>query len=261
MPVNSTVPGHYDPIFLRNSAKVYNNFGSERNLSGGLDLVYPVADYDAMQAAIARYPVEHLAIELPERVDAIVALRKVKMEAFQFMGMTIGLDPDTRGNLTGACLGLMRSPDIPHIDWQVTPGMFVAIPREVVMAMADSAFRYIQACFTHARVLTDAVQAAKDINELAAIDINKGWPQDAVPVPEGLPPVPDLPPVDPDPVEDPDPETPADPPAEEDPQVEPPVEQPDTPTEPEPETPADPPEEEVPQVEPDAPPAEDEEPK
>lgn len=176
MTTRTTLPTDYDPRFIATKADTADNFGYD-SVGGHTILVYPLDKFDAVQAAIASYPVDHLEVERPVAIADIADLRRQKIESFKFNGVPISLDPETRANLSGAALGLMRNQDVLEIDWQIQPGVFVSLPANVVLAMADAAFRYVQACFTHARALTEQTMAAPDIFALRAIDIEAGWPE------------------------------------------------------------------------------------
>ncbi len=176
MPTSIFMPADYDPLFIRDQAGAAAAFGYERR-GDQIELACALEKFDAVQEAIANYPVAYLAVERPAKIDLLADWRRTKIEAFTVQGMTIPLDPETRGNLTGAALGLMRCPDVLEIDWQVQPGVFASLSRDLVLGMADAAFRYVQACFTRARQLNEEILAAKDIFELRAIDLEAGWPQ------------------------------------------------------------------------------------
>jgi len=176
MPTKVSIPADYDPLFIRDQAGAAMAFGYEAR-GEVTDIVFALDKFDAIQEAVAAYPVAHLAVELPPLIELIADYRRAAIEKFKLGDATIALDPETRSNLTGAALGLMRCPDILEIDWQVQPGVWTSLPREMVLGMADAAFRYVQACFTRARELTQLAQAAKDIYELRAIDPSEGWPE------------------------------------------------------------------------------------
>ena len=176
----SILPVSYDVSYIIQKVGLFNHYGYETK-EDGIHFVYPVANYDAVMAVINSYEVDYCEVLLPKILADIDRTRKVKVLAFDFMGMQIIMDTTTIANLTAAVVGLDRQPDRTHINWQIGAGKFASIPRAVMYAMADQAFLYVQSCFDHAKALTETALAAKNISELNAINVESGWPSDPVP--------------------------------------------------------------------------------
>jgi hypothetical protein len=140
----SILPLNYDIPFIIKKAGVVNHYGYE-SLEDGIHFKYQVSDYEKVQAVITAYPVDYLSVIRPIIIESLVNKRQEVVLNFSFNGIKQPLD-------------------------QIT------LPRVVIFAMADLAFIYLQAAFTRQRELTDMVMAAEDIFDLAAIDINTGWP-------------------------------------------------------------------------------------
>jgi hypothetical protein len=180
----SILPSTYDVQYIVEKAGLYNHYGYEPH-EDGIHLVYPIASYEEVISAIQSYEVDYLEIMLPKKLDEIDTKRKAT------------LDTTTVANLTGAVVGLERHPDRPCINWQYGAGKFFAIPRDMMFAMADAAFAYMQSCFDHAKQLTERALAAQNITELGAVNVDAGWPGD-----ETVPPVEPTEPVEPEPVDE-----------------------------------------------------------
>lgn len=171
----SILPVTYDLPYIIKKAGVVNHFGYE-TLSDGINFKYQVSDYEAVQAVLATYPVDYLAVARPIVLNALVAKRYERFMAFTFGGAPIPLDQNTQTNLVGVAVGLQRNTTIDHFDWHIGDGVFVTFSRDILFAIADLSFIYVQQCFTHQRELSNQAIAAADIFELANININAGWP-------------------------------------------------------------------------------------
>lgn len=171
----SILPLNYDIPFIIKKAGVVNHYGYE-TLEDGIHFKYQVSDYEKVQAVISAYPVDYLAVIRPIIIESLVSKRQEVVLNFSFNGIKQPLDQITQTNLAGAAIGLQRNESILQFDWHLGGGKFITLPRVVIFAMADMAFVYLQAAFTRQRELTEQVMAADDIFDLAAIDINTGWP-------------------------------------------------------------------------------------
>jgi len=175
----SILPSTYDVQYIVEKAGLFNHYGYEHH-ADGIHLVYPIAEYEQVNAVIQTYEVDYLEVLLPKKLLEIDTKRKSKVMGFTFSGLAITLDTTTVANLTGAVVGLERHPDRAFINWQYGSGKFFSIPRDMMFAMADAAFAYMQLCFDHAKGLTERCFEANDIIELEAIDVNAGWPGDTI---------------------------------------------------------------------------------
>jgi hypothetical protein len=173
----SILPAHYDLDFIIKSANVLNHFGYEAK-DDGIHFRYQLDDYDAVQAAIASYPVDYMTVMAPMLINFVSRKREQEAASFKFNGITVPLDAVTIGNLTAAVVGLERNEDVAGVDWSLGKGVFIQLTRDIVFAMADAAFRYIQACFSAQRTIVEQIKAAADIEELRLIDIanHEAWP-------------------------------------------------------------------------------------
>lgn len=163
--------------YIIQKAGVTNHFGWELK-EDGIHFKYRFDDHDAVQSVLNTYPVDYLAVALPRVIDAITEKRKQSILGFTFGGLPVELDQTTQTNLVGAAVGMTRNPSITHLDWHLGYGVFTTLPRDLLLAIADASFAYIQDCFSRQRQLTEAAVLAKDIFELKDIDIHAGWPRD-----------------------------------------------------------------------------------
>jgi hypothetical protein len=62
------------------------------------------------------------------------------------------------------------------IDWEAQPGVFAALDLDTLEAVGKAIGAHVQACFSRSKQLCEAAMAAADAEELAAVDIEAGWP-------------------------------------------------------------------------------------
>ena len=91
-------------------------------------------------------------------------------------GALIRTDATSQGKITGAVSLFQADPTLAAIDWEAQPGVFVALDAATMTAIGIAVGRHVQACFSHAKAFSLAIDAAADIAALDAIDINQGWP-------------------------------------------------------------------------------------
>lgn len=91
-------------------------------------------------------------------------------------GQTINTDENGQAKLTGAVMLFDKDPTLAAVDWEAQPGVWVTIDQATAEALGVAVGRHVQACFTHARQLSEAIASATDAAALSAIDINAGWP-------------------------------------------------------------------------------------
>jgi hypothetical protein len=166
------VPADWDVRFLFRKARTVQGFGlgGIREEDGQLAVEFHAPDYAAVMASIESYPVDRLEVDLPAKLAAISAERDRRIRNFEFMGVRLDLEGDTKRDLADAALGLMRNPDVEGIDWSMGGGEFVFLSREALLGLADLAFRHIQQTFAGHRRLAVAAKAAADIHQLALVD-------------------------------------------------------------------------------------------
>lgn len=176
----SNIPIGYDVNFIAQYCAIQIT-GFTQLQDGSTQITYRNPDgsgnFERVSQTIDNYAVEYLPVALAAKIADISALRNEKIQAFTFMGMTVVLDVEAKGNIVGAVAGLDRNPDVPGVDWSLGGGVFIFLPRQVVYALADASFLYVEGCFTTSKELVATCKACQDINELAGVDITQGWPQ------------------------------------------------------------------------------------
>ena len=176
--IRSIVPGDYDADFILAEAGNPNHAGWMHNEDGTRLIAYHPNDHAAVIAVIDDYPALYLAKKAkPDARRQIGEIGRQKARAFTFNGVSLDLDQGTEARIGGAVTYLTRNEGVAELHWDLTgDGDFITLPREAVLAMGDAAGAHVQACFAHRKALTDAVNAAADLEALAAIDLQAGWP-------------------------------------------------------------------------------------
>ncbi len=174
-PALTIIPSDWDTDFFLQLTTVTNSYGFDFQ-ADGIHFRYLAEDFDAVQAAVTNYPVQYLSVKRPLVLIDLKNYRDNKILNFTYNGTPVPMDPESRANLTGAALGLQRNPDVTQIHWKIAEGTYVALPAAMVLDMADQAFKFVEGCFSHEADLASQINAAADINALAAIDITQGWP-------------------------------------------------------------------------------------
>lgn len=180
MLTNIQIPVRYDPAFLKELAGITGNrvwgvgIGQEE---GTRTILFHSDDTDALTDAVNGYDAAWMARAKGERIEEVAEARKAAIiETFSFNGMSLKLDSDTENALSKAYAALERQPAGTAIDWEVSRGNFVPFDLPTVAAISDAAFAHVQACFTNAKRLTVAINAAADLEALEAIELD-GWPE------------------------------------------------------------------------------------
>jgi hypothetical protein len=125
--------------------------------------------------------VELPALTLNEAKAAAMAAIRSKRWAVEtggvvINGATIRTDETSQMKLNGAVALFANDPTLTAVDWEAQPGVWVQVDAATMKAIGVAAGRHVQACFSHARALSEAVNAAADQAALDAIDIGAGWP-------------------------------------------------------------------------------------
>lgn len=170
MTSQSTIPAYYNTAFIFAKAGVTNHFGYNEGEEETV-LRYRIEDYDAVQAALASYPVDYLSVMVPAMLEEVAARRDQIVQSFTFNGMPVALNDKTIANLTAATVGLERNAGVEAINWAISKEVFVSIPRAAMFAMADAAFNHVQNAFTAQMTIAQEIVAATDIEALRVIDI------------------------------------------------------------------------------------------
>ncbi|CAK0740320.1 DUF4376 domain-containing protein [Azospirillaceae bacterium] len=130
---------------------------------------------------VAAKTADDLAAELAAEKAGVKArvnaLRRQRVEdGIEVAGTRLRADGDTRANLTGALALFAADPTLTAIDWEIQPGQWLAVDPAALQALGVAVGRHVQGCFSRARALHAAIDAASDPAALRAIDLAAGWP-------------------------------------------------------------------------------------
>lgn len=186
MSMKSVLPASWDDKFLLRKmieAGVNNHIGADRvrNIDGveELHLAYPVWGAEAVYNIIEAYPVQYAEQVQKARMRAqITELRWQKQqEPTNLNGIALQTDDVTVGRITAAVVLMDAAPNSPQSRrWKINETTWVDVDRSSLVAMGAAIAGHIEACFQNEEALHILVNGAQDINDLAAIDIESGWP-------------------------------------------------------------------------------------
>jgi hypothetical protein len=109
------------------------------------------------------------------RIADLAAIRYTHETAgISLAGSTIRTDRESQALVTGAWCRAQQHPDV-LIDWKGESG-WTQINAATVNALADAVGAHVQACFSRERALYGQITAATTVAEIAAIDLEAGWP-------------------------------------------------------------------------------------
>lgn len=109
--------------------------------------------------------------------EAVRAMRRaVEVGGTTVAGSPIRTDEGSRGNITGAVALFDNDPTLTTIDFEAQPGLWVTLDEATMRAIGVAVGRHVQACFSHARSLDEAITEAADNAALDEINIGAGWP-------------------------------------------------------------------------------------
>lgn len=108
--------------------------------------------------------------------EAISAKRKaVETGGIEVAGATIRTDATSQAKIAGAIAFAAADPELVEIDWEAMPGVWITLDVAALTAIGVAVGRHVQACFSQARALSQAVTSAGTHAALDAINIEAGW--------------------------------------------------------------------------------------
>jgi hypothetical protein len=177
----SIVPSTYDVDFIMGkfvAAGVTNHFGY--SIEGdGIHIRYRAEDFDAAQSVLDAYQTQYADEVLRDRlVGEVTALRRVKQAMpTMFMGMAVPTDDVTVGRITAAAYLMSANPQSPQTRrWKIANGVWVDLDKTALVGMGTAIASHIQDCFEREEALHTVLASAETVDDLAAIDIEAGWP-------------------------------------------------------------------------------------
>lgn len=113
-----------------------------------------------------------------EMREAVRAQRwRVETSGVSVGGVIVQSGETSQAKIQGANLLFELDPSLDAIDWEAQPGVWTSMDRDTVRMMGVLTGRHVQACFSQARALHEAIAAAPDHAALDAINIYQGWPE------------------------------------------------------------------------------------
>lgn len=115
--------------------------------------------------------------QIRQRRLAELAQKRWEKEAggITFNGMSVATDAVSQTKIIGAVVGVQMDP-LSSIQWKMADGTFATLDAAAVTAMAMAVRAHVQACFDNEAVLKAEIEAAETAEEIAAVDLDAGWP-------------------------------------------------------------------------------------
>ncbi|TIW97782.1 DUF4376 domain-containing protein [Mesorhizobium sp.] len=93
-----------------------------------------------------------------------------------FGGVPVKTDRESASKLTAAYIKADKDAGYSIPNWKVAEGVFVTLTAATIIATGDAVTAHVQACFDREAALTAEILAAETPADLAAIDLESGWP-------------------------------------------------------------------------------------
>lgn len=128
--------------------------------------------------SLAEYPGPSFEQRKTEMIAAVRAKRwEVENGGVEMIpGVVIQTDVVSQSKVAGGVQLFQNDPTLTHVDFEAQPNQWVTMDAATMTQIGIAVGRHIQACFSNARLLQEAIQAAVDVDDLALIDIESGWP-------------------------------------------------------------------------------------
>lgn len=138
---------------------------------------------DVFTAAVAMTPTAYVAPTVSladQKAGALAALAARRYHAeisgATFGGNAIPTDRVTQAKLTAAYIKASADVNYQIANWKSPDGTFATLDAVAITALANAVHDHVQACFDHEATLSAAINAATDATELAAVNLETGWP-------------------------------------------------------------------------------------
>jgi len=131
---------------------------------------------DALAASVAEAVTAPIAEIKMHLIDTVASRRRAAEGAGVMIGARLFLtDAITQGKLTGAVVAAILDPAY-SVNWKLNDGSFVTFQAGDLIAAGQAVRAHIQGCFDREKFLIEAIAAAGTMEQLAAIDLDSGWP-------------------------------------------------------------------------------------
>lgn len=122
-------------------------------------------------------PIEPSPLTASDLLAALAARRYAAEEAgTTFNGFPLATDRTTQAKITAAYVKATGDPTYTIAPWKFAPGVFAPLDAATIIAAANVIEAHVQACFANEAALSARILAAATPEELAAIDLDAGWP-------------------------------------------------------------------------------------
>lgn len=172
-----------DPLYVLAKAGITeaNGYGYRQNDDGTWTISGRADQLSVLVDIIDNYDAHFLADRLkPAAENRAWELRRLNQARMKVGGQFMLLDDTTLDRLTQADRlidkAAERGEPLDVIKWEITKGTFVIWPVQQVQDTAFAAGMHVQQTFSHQCGLYEAIRACATAAELAAIDLESGWP-------------------------------------------------------------------------------------
>lgn len=110
-----------------------------------------------------------------EKLSDLANIRWHHCQSFVYDGTVAPADPALTA-VTGAVVAAQIVPSNGTTTWKLAPGQFRQWNTAQIVAYGIAIRTHVQACFDKEEALSEEINAATDADDLAAIDIETGWP-------------------------------------------------------------------------------------
>lgn len=172
----SVLPGHYDINYIIEKANVVNHYGFIV-ANNEITFKYRATDYDRVQDAINAYPVEYANEKVkPQMLEELAAIRWQHSQRFVYDGVETWAQAAV-SDITAAVVSMQVAAD-PNatIPWKLATGQWRLFDFAALVAYGQAVRTHVQACFTKEESLATQIMEADDVDALALIDLESGWP-------------------------------------------------------------------------------------
>lgn len=134
--------------------------------------------YDGTEWVLGWTVTDKPIADVKDDLTAAAAAKRYEVEfgGTTFNGSPLPTDAKTQSALTAAYVKAQADPNYTIDSWKSGPGTFSTLDAPTIIALADAIEAHVQACFTREAAIAGEIAAATTLAELAAIDINTGWP-------------------------------------------------------------------------------------
>jgi hypothetical protein len=114
--------------------------------------------------------------EIKDELKAAVSQKRWEVETggITVAGALIDTSRESQGMLSGANLMAQTFPSR-SVDWKTRSG-WVSLPASTVLQLSAAVGSHVQDCFSHERVLHEAIDAAVTPEEALSVNFSTGWP-------------------------------------------------------------------------------------